>query len=95
MGEVFLALRIPRTDIVAQTSALAFTRATVQEIRQVFSIYVLQKVLAIATAENLYLLLCLIVDPHPDDGPNASEEERRIEDEHIAEYFGIVILGHF
>lgn len=71
--EVFLALRIPRTDIVAQTSALAFTRASVQKIRQIFSIYVLQEILAVATAENLYFLFSFIVDPHLDDGPNASE----------------------
>lgn len=54
----------------------------------------MEEFLFIARSENLDLLFGLLVDPDLDDCPDACEEHRGIDDEHVAKDLRVVVLGH-
>jgi cellulose synthase/poly-beta-1,6-N-acetylglucosamine synthase-like glycosyltransferase len=64
---------IPRPRIGAKASSQTPTLSAINEIGQISWVNMLQQFLLIAAAQNVYLLSGLIIDPHLDDGPDASE----------------------
>lgn len=95
MREKFLALRVPRSDIVPKASAFAFALASVQKIRQVLRIDILQEFLLVPASQDVDLLLGLIIDPHTYHCPDSREQKWSVEDEHVPQDLRVVVLCHF
>jgi hypothetical protein len=95
VGKVLVSVWVPGPDIAAETAALAAAESAVDEVRQAGWVYVLEQFLLVAAAQDVDLLLGLVVDPHLHDGPDAREEEWRVEDEHAPQDLRVVVLRHF
>jgi hypothetical protein len=83
--EKLLTLRVPRTHVDGKTIAsLALAQSPVNKIGKVLGVNILQQLFLVPTAQNLYLLLSLLVNPHLHDGPNASKQKRSVDDKHTS-----------
>lgn len=83
MRVYLLAIRIPGPLVDGEAvSASALAGTTVEEVGEIFGIYVLQQLFLVAATEDLDFLLGLVVDPHLDDSPDPREEHGGVYDKH-------------
>lgn len=79
---------VPRSPVVSQRRLVVAS----EEVGQLIGVDVLQELLLVRAAYDLDFLPCFLVQECFHDGPHACENPGRVDDHHLTELLGVVVL---